>query len=166
MFDTHPEGPGADVPRLGTLRERKVIGWQKVQRNQSPQIDINDVFTWAHLYFCELMDQHLPKRVTPCLVQDSDSDRPQLRIIPDRLIDATWMQAAEAISGNRVFRSCRGCGKWLEIARGTVRTTRLFCSSVCRNRFYRDRQEQARQMAAVGKSVAAIAEELGADVGA
>ena len=103
-----------------------MIAALKVQRDQSPQIDINDVFTRAYLYLCELMDQHLPKRVTPCLVQDSESDRPQLRVIPEHLIDAIWMQAAEAISSNRVFRSCRGCGKWLEIARGTARTTRLF----------------------------------------
>ena len=164
IFDSHPGK--ANVPPLGTLRVQRMIAALKVQRDQSPQIDINDVFTWAHLYLCELMDQHLPKRVTPCLVQDSESDRPQLRIIPDQLIDAIWMQAAEAISSNRVFRSCRGCGKWLEIARGTARTTRLFCSSVCRNRFYRDRQDQAREMAAAGKSVAAIAVELGADVGA
>jgi hypothetical protein len=164
IFDSHPNE--ANVPPLGTLRVQRMIAALKVQRDQSPQIDINDVFTWAHLYLCELMDQHLPKRVTPCLVQDSDSDRPQLRVIPDQLIEAIWMQAAEAISSNRVFRSCRGCRKWLEIARGTARTTRLFCSSVCRNRFYRDKQEQARQMAAAGKSVVAIAEELGADVGA
>ena len=164
IFDSHPGK--ANVPPLGTLRVQRMIAALKVQRDQSPQIDINDVFTWAYLYLCELMDQHLPKRVTPCLVQDSDSDRPQLRVIPDQLIEAIWMQAAEAISSNRVFRSCRGCRKWLEIARGTARTTRLFCSSVCRNRFYRDRQEQARQMAAAGKSIAAIAADLGAEVGA
>jgi hypothetical protein len=84
--------------------------------------------------------------------------------MPERLLDALWLQAAEAICSQRIFRACRSCGRWLEIALGAMRPNTLFCSAACRNRHYRARQEQARQMAAAGKSISEIAQELATEV--
>ena len=42
------------------------------------------------------------------------------------------------------------------------RTDKQFCSNACRSKAYRDRQEQARQMFAAGKTVREIAKALDA----
>lgn len=108
----------------------------------------------------QVLEEHFPAGVRPCLLRKPNQDRPRLRIFPERLIDAVWLQAADAVSSNRVFRACRACGKWMELARGTARKSRLFCSAGCRNRYYRDRQDRARAMAAAGQSVREIAQLL------
>lgn len=74
-----------------------------------------------------------------------------------------WSQLALYAVGDVNFRQCETCEKWFEVAVGTNRPDRLFCSQGCRFKAYRRRQKQACELHAAGKSIEAIAAELQSD---
>lgn len=90
----------------------------------------------------------------------------RIRLTPDGLHSALWMQLAHAIAANQVFRRCAQCGTWFAVhpgGRDTGRTSRQFCSEACRGRAYRGRIAEARKLAVQGETPEAIAGALGSD---
>jgi hypothetical protein len=80
------------------------------------------------------------------------------------LLSAVWLQFATAVNENVGHGRCRECGKWFVVAPNAARSSRRFCSTACRSKAYRERQDRARQMHAAKKSFAEIAAELDSDV--
>ena len=79
---------------------------------------------------------------------------------PDGLIGALWLQFARAVERDSQFRQCAECGTWFELAPGTARADKLYCSTPCRTKAYRKRQAEAVRLHGEGRSLEDIAREL------
>ena len=66
--------------------------------------------------------------------------------VPSSLIGLLWLQFADAIATNRIFKQCGQCNKWFETTQKAARTDKLYCSQTCRVRAYRTRQAEAREL--------------------
>lgn len=82
---------------------------------------------------------------------------------PKSLIGALWLQFARSIEVGAEYRRCVVCGKWFELVTREVKRTRLYCSSACRFKQYRERQKSAVEAYVAGRAVDDIARELGTD---
>jgi hypothetical protein len=68
-------------------------------------------------------------RVDLCLVSDPISNEPVLRISPNSLIDALWLQLGQIKSGGGEIRTCAQCGNLFQSGPGTTRRKGAkFCS--------------------------------------
>lgn len=65
---------------------------------------------------------------------------PSMVLVPHTLLDAIWLQFAQAVAANHDFRRCDECLKWFEIAPGKGRPEKRFCSNACSMRAYRKRR--------------------------
>jgi hypothetical protein len=88
---------------------------------------------------------------------------PRIRIIPQRLLGALWLQFARAVDGNKDYGQCLTCESRFEISLQETgyRTNRAYCSDACRSKAYRERRLQAHRLAAQGIAIEAIADTLG-----
>lgn len=87
-----------------------------------------------------------------------------LRLRPQSLLGALWLQAALAITEAKVFRNCPVCERPIEISRsGGARADAKFCSNKCKTRDYRDRKAKARTLADKGLGASQIARRLRTD---
>lgn len=82
----------------------------------------------------------------------------------DRLVLAIWMQLAKAIDSGRQFRQCSHCERFFEVAGGTSRTDKQYCSHQCSLKAYRARKRRAVELRTAGNSLKEIAKDLGSDV--
>ena len=129
------------------------------------KVRCGQVASTALEYLTTQINKQLKGRVTLQYKWNPGEDQlPSLCPKPKDLQTALWVQFADAVQNNTEFRRCRVCNKWLAIARGEHRTNRGFCSSACRSKLYRQRQDQARQLFADGKSMEDIATELESDL--
>ncbi len=95
----------------------------------------------------DFVNLSLKARVSPRLEESAPATRPQIRLVPHGLIGALWLQLAQSIDGDRDYRRCSECLTWFEIAPGSGREDKRYCSNACRMRAYRKRK-------AAGKSSA------------
>ena len=138
-FRTNPE-----IPELFASGEVKLIALKRVQA---------------------IVNEHLGSRVSPrVLWDDYRKGGWGLYFVPGSLAGAIWVQFAQAITENRDYRRCRQCDSWFVIDHYNARTNRYFCSNACRSKAYRERQQQARDMATAGESLENIAARLGSDL--
>jgi hypothetical protein len=63
----------------------------------------------------------------------TDDEGLRLKVWPASLLDALWLQLAQA--GRERLRQCRQCGKPFIIGRGNRRADAKFCSDQCRIKF-------------------------------
>ena len=101
---------------------------------------------------------------SPKLLWDYKQGRLELRIVPDSLIGAMWLQCARAIDGNKTYRRCAECQTWFAISPETARVTRTYCSNACRSKAYRKRQSEAERLHAEGIPIEDIARRLDSDI--
>lgn len=77
------------------------------------------------------------------LTHDRGDGAPRMdeHYIPDSLLSALWLQFVQAVGGNKRYTKCQapGCGRWIELAPGSNRSDKLYCSDACRMRAYRHR---------------------------
>jgi hypothetical protein len=94
--------------------------------------------------------------VKPALhyVQSKTNEKLQGRASP-RLL---WDKKRDTL-----FRQCAECGIWFELAPGTARADKLYCSTPCRTKAYRKRQAEAVRLHGEGRSLEDIARELESD---
>jgi hypothetical protein len=116
----------------------------------------------ARQYIASCINRQLASVVSPHLDWETDGDVLHLHFAPRNLIGAIWLQFAFAVAGKSEFRGCKACGRLFEVSQAASRSDKLFCSDACRVSAYRERQEQARQMFAAGKSLKEIATVLDA----
>jgi hypothetical protein len=81
----------------------------------------------------------------------------ELCFVPSHLLAAVWLQFAQAVDGNKGYRSCQQCGRWFELSTKLARADKQFCTDACRSRAARVRQQQAGQLFEAGRSMAEIA---------
>lgn len=74
------------------------------------------------------------------LVWDHERDEWRTKVTPVDLMGALWLQFATTVSGQSQFRQCPECATWIEIAPGSGRPEKTYCSNACRMRAYRKRK--------------------------
>lgn len=74
---------------------------------------------------------------------DVDRGRMMLRVVPDNLLGAMWLQCARALTDNPVFKECEHCGKWFELSPDNRRKQSKYCSDRCKVAAYRVRKANA-----------------------
>jgi hypothetical protein len=117
------------------------------------------------LFFVQrLVNQRLRTRVSPRLLWDEQETQLRLHLVPEGLVGALWLQFASAIEKDSEFRRCAECDIWFELAPGTARSDKLYCSNACRTKAYRRRRAEAVRLHAEGRPIAEIAEQVQADV--
>ncbi len=87
-----------------------------------------------------------------------------LRMVPQNLLGALWLQLAQEIERGTEYRRCAMCSKRMEISLEGHRRNRRTCSDKCRRALQRKREDDARVLRAQGKSLRQIAEEFGTTV--
>jgi hypothetical protein len=118
----------------------------------------------AALFFVQtLVNGPLGEWDNPQVLYSPAEDRLVQQIVPANLVGALWLQYAQSLTSHTSYRRCQECGTWFAVSPDKNRTDRLFCDNPCRSRAYRGRQAKARQLAAQGISLDAIAEELKTD---
>jgi hypothetical protein len=123
-----------------------------------------DVRIPTTLFVLGLINERLPALVGPCLFYDHKRHRAVRQDMPLSLLGAIYLQFASAVLEQTVPRTCPTCGRWFDVAPGTSRADRIFCSSSCRIRNFRERQRQALQLHAEGRTPQQIARQLDATV--
>jgi hypothetical protein len=64
------------------------------------------------------------------LTLDPNTRTPRLRLTPQSLLDALWVQLGQALSGGAAIHQCQHCGQWFESGAGTGRRADAkFCSN-------------------------------------
>jgi hypothetical protein len=72
---------------------------------------------------------HAPQSVRLTLQIGDPSLRPALKLMPETLLDALWLQVAEALAGDCQIRHCHQCGSWFAAGGGFGRRSDAkFCS--------------------------------------
>jgi hypothetical protein len=67
----------------------------------------------------------------------TDGGEVRLRVLPSRLIDGIWLQAAQHITSGRDLRTCRYCGKLIEVGPGSgLRFDAKFCTKEHRTAYH------------------------------
>lgn len=156
-FSSHPEGARKSEP---IPRYR---GWMI-----DPVANLfvaGNVFIPATFLVQRWINDKLNEHAAPRLLYNLDLGKQVLQIVPKDLLGAMWFQLAQAIAGNRNYRTCRECSKWFEIsAEADGRSARkLFCSDPCKSRDYRRRKDRVRELKAERKSVPQIVKQLHAE---
>lgn len=91
-----------------------------------------DVIEPAIFLAATIVNKSLESRVSPNLEMTPDDMTPRLVVRPLNLLGGMWLQLARAIDGEKEYRTCEHCGKWLEIGTGSYSRARRFCSNACR----------------------------------
>jgi hypothetical protein len=96
----------------------------------------------------------------PAMLYDpTESARPMPGLMPISLLGELYLQLGRAIGEKKEFARCGYCGRFLDVGGG--RSDRGYCNESHRVLAYRARKEDARRLAAEGKTAAAIARQLG-----
>jgi hypothetical protein len=93
------------------------------------------------------INQKLRGVTSPQVLYDPKRGRRVLHIVPQTLLGAMWLQFAQTIDGNRQFRGCKECSRWIEISTDDngYRINRQFCSDACKSKDYRKRKAASLQ---------------------
>jgi hypothetical protein len=124
-----------------------------------------DAFEVARKYVQKNVAGELHGRVHTELVVEPGTNDLVLKMQPEDLRAAMWLQFAQAIAGKKQYRQCRVCAKWFEVLTDDDGRSarRLFCSDPCKSRDYRRRKERAVALRADGLLPDAIASRLAAE---
>jgi len=90
-----------------------------------------------------IINSHLERSMLPRLLP-SEARPKEWKLVyePASLLDTLWMQFALAVAGNIAHRQCAVCTTWFEVATGSNRADKQFCSDACRMRAYRKRKAE------------------------
>jgi hypothetical protein len=159
----HPDVPRGQLPGAPARVERAWIASAHLGDAMVGRFVPGDLVRPALHYVQSTINAKLEGRASPRLLWDAKRERLNLYIVPDGLIGALWLQFARALERDSRFRQCAECGIWFELAPGTARADKLYCSTPCRTKAYRKRQAQAVRLHDEGTSVDDIARELDSD---
>lgn len=83
-----------------------------------------------------------------------------IQVVPSNMLEAMFLQFAQAHQGNKDHRQCKVCGKWFELM-PKDRGKREFCGDNCKFKDYRMRKQKAIEMKSQHKSLTQIEKETG-----
>jgi hypothetical protein len=153
----HPDVPRGQLPEGPARVERAWIASAHLGDDVLGRFVAGDLVRPALHYVQSTINRQLEGRASPCLLWDAKRERLGLYIVPDGLVGALWLQFARAVERDSRFRQCAECGIWFELAPGTARADKLYCSTPCRTKAYRKRQAQAVRLHNEGMSFEEIA---------
>jgi len=104
-------------------------------------ISKDDLPTAALFAVEDLINEGLKGRVSAQMGWSNDEGRQVTQLVPDSLIGAMWLQFSMAVSRDIDFEHCLECQSWFEIAPGSGRPDKSYCSDACRMRAYRKRKK-------------------------
>jgi hypothetical protein len=156
----HPDVPRGQLPKAPAWVERTTIAHTHFGDGVLERFVPGDLVQPALHYLQSKVNGKLEGRASPQLLWDAERERLGLYIVPTGLIGALWLQFARAVERDSRFRQCAECGLWFELARGTARADKLYCSTPCRTKAYRKRQAEAVRLHAEGRSIEEIARRL------
>jgi hypothetical protein len=157
---SHPELPAGQLPEPPALVEHAWIASTHLGDEVLDRFVRGDLVKPALHYVQSVINKQLQGRASPRLLWDANRERLGLYILPEGLIGALWLQFARAVERGSQFRQCVECGIWFELAPGTARADKLYCSTPCRTKAYRKRQAEAVRLHAEGRSIEDIAHQL------
>jgi hypothetical protein len=160
---SHPELPPGQLPQPPALVERAWIAGTHLGDEVLDRFVRGDLVKPALHYVQSTINKQLQERASPRLLWDANRERLGLYIVPNGLVGALWLQFARAVERDSQFRQCAECGIWFELAPGTARADKLYCSTPCRTKAYRKRQAEAVRLRAEGQSIDYIARHLESD---
>jgi hypothetical protein len=108
----------------------------------------------------EALELHTSARV----LLDDETERQGLYVTPKNLLGAMWVQFAQSIDSGGSSKRCGKCGNWMQLAPGTNRSDRDFCSDRCRVNAYRQRKKSAVALHRKGMASRVIAKKIGSDL--
>src|SRR5262249_39614545 len=155
---------GTEFPPLPAQGTPHRMSGRKVYPNSPREqggFEYGDVFGPAIDLLLMALQPELARETTIDLFRDVVRDEVIYKPTPASLYGVILEQFVLAIRDRSVPRRCTECARWFDVAPGTNRADRLTCSTTCRSKAYRERQEQARRMHAEGKTFGKIAKELG-----
>jgi hypothetical protein len=126
-------------------------------------IDDQDPIALAQALVTTQISSNLSVGLFPVIQPHSRVGWGELKYVPTTLLDALWLQFAEAVCGEKVYRECVVCGKPFEISPDAARTNRILCSSSCKVKAYRTRKARACKLWDKGITLATIVRETGSD---
>jgi hypothetical protein len=159
----HPSVPDGQLPDAPARVERSWIASTHLGDDVLGRFVQGDLVKPALHYLQKKINEKLEGRASPRLLWDADRERLGLYIMPTGLVGALWLQFARAVERDSQFRQCAECGIWFELAPGTARADKLYCSTPCRTKAYRRRQAEAVRLHGEGRSIAEIARDLESD---
>jgi hypothetical protein len=157
---SHPELAQGQLPQAPARVERAWIAGTHLGDDMLGRFVRGDLVKPALHYVQSTINRQLEGRASPRLLWDAGRERLGLYIVPDGLVGALWLQFARAVERDSQFRQCAECGIWFELAPGTARADKLYCSTPCRTKAYRKRQAEAVRLHGEGRSIDDIAREL------
>jgi hypothetical protein len=160
---SHPDLAKGEVPEAPARVERAWIASTQLGNGVLDRFVRGDLVKPALHYVQSTINAKLEGRASPRLLWDAKRERLGLYMVPDGLIGALWLQLAKAVERDSKFRQCAECGIWFELAPGTARADKLYCSTPCRTKAYRKRQAEAARLHGEGRSLEDIARELDSD---
>lgn len=162
-YDSHPELTRGAEPPPPDRRTTEVIASADVNADWLNRFAAGDVVQPARVLLQRMLNRQFDDNLRPHVSLDADGVL-DLCIRPATLLAALWLQFGRAACEHKQYRECLVCGNPFEVSPETARTNRRFCSTACKNRSFRSRQEQARRLHAEGMAAAEIAAQLGASV--
>ncbi|MBL8794292.1 MAG: hypothetical protein JNM56_10325 [Planctomycetia bacterium] len=136
---------------------KEMVGiWQKLTLNEADEGIVTRLQT--------TVSRELRGRLEVVLQRNPKLGVSKLQIVPQNLLGALWLQLAQAVDSGKELRACQTCGRWFEVSLDAFRKSRSYCGESCRSKAYRQRKEQAVQLAAAGKKPQDIAKEVGSDL--
>jgi hypothetical protein len=160
LWEAVRRGDAGDVSRrLEPYPSAEGVMFQDTHRPEWPP---SDPYRAALLQIESAINTNLGRGVYPRVCWDSAGTSLNFTVAPLELLGALWLQFAWAVAGKAEYRACRECGRLFEVSRSESgsRADRMFCSTGCRVKAYRQRQEKARAMFAAGKNLKEIAKAL------
>jgi hypothetical protein len=91
-----------------------------------------------HLVQRRINAQLAEHAVTPNLLWDQKQGKLIIRMHPNSLIGALWLQFAKALEGEKQYRQCQYCRDWIEVGGNrSARSDKKFCSPSCKSAAHR-----------------------------
>ena len=162
-YNSHPQVGPKEEPDYPDRRTHGIIFTKTADEMVNQGLNLGDLTFPAREQLRRVINQHFEGLVMPQSIWSADHTRIVLGLVPKNLLGALWLQFAEAVASDKIYRLCKECSKQYEVNE-SERAVRHYCSNKCRSKAYRERQNEARKKHAAGQSFEDIARELDSDV--
>jgi hypothetical protein len=109
----------------------------------------------------EIANEHLRDATSYAMLYNPRKGRFESYVHPQSLLGALWVQFAESLNPDRTLRECRHCRRRFPVSPGTKRRDSTHCSTKCHVAACEKRKRTARELRQQGKTIKAIAAEVG-----
>lgn len=146
-----------------SLHVQEIVSSKETHPYAFKRFERGNLIAPAKFWLLRTVNEMLGGEVAAKLVWDAEQSRPILRMVPQSLIGACWLQFAGAIDAETEYERCLMCREWYESSAGTRARDKKFCSVKCRVKAYRDKQTEARELRGRGLKIRDIAKKVGSD---